>query len=124
MNTKIPGKEGEDLACMYIKDIGGKILSRNYSIRDAEIDIIFEEPVKDNPFDIRSYIVFAEVKLRNSGLSGSPYESVTKAKMKKIAKAAKQYLYVNHFPESTAIRFDVISIENGAISHYRDAFEP
>ena len=124
MNTKRQGKEGEDLACMYISEKGGKILSRNYAIRDAEIDIIYEEPVTDNPFDIRSYIVFTEVKSRNSGISGKPYESVTKAKIKKIVKAAKHYLYVNHYPESTAIRFDVISIENGEISHYRNAFEP
>ena len=124
MNTKRQGKEGEDLACMYINDTGGKILSRNYAIKDAEIDIIYEESAEENPFDIRSYIVFAEVKSRNSVLSGGPYESVTKSKIKKIVKAAKHYLYVNHYPESTAIRFDVISIENGAISHYRNAFEP
>lgn len=123
MNTREIGREGENLAVAYLVENNATILARNFCLRDAEIDIIFEEPAGHNRFGIDKYIVFAEVKYRNSESHGRAYESVNSGKIKKICKAAKVFMYKFHYPESTPVRFDVISIEKGSINHIKNAFD-
>ena len=51
------GAWGEDYAAAYLRRHGYRILTRNYSCRFGEIDIIASD---------RHYVVFVEVKLRAS----------------------------------------------------------
>ena len=122
MDTRKKGKWGEDLAIRYLLNIGCEIVARNYRLRDSEIDIIFKEKENDVSF-ISEYLVFAEVKYRNSALHGYGYEAVDAVKIAKISKAARYFLYTNHYSQDTPVRFDVISINGDKIDHFRNAFD-
>ena len=73
----IVGKNGENIACKYLEQIGYKIITRNYRNKYGEIDIIAKE--NDN-------YVFVEVKSRNTNKYGNPAEAVNKSKIEKSRK--------------------------------------
>lgn len=106
------GKNYEELAVKYLKDLGYKIIERNYLISDiGEIDII----VKD-----KKTLVFVEVKFRRNKDFGNPSEFVNKSKQLKITKTSLCYIKKNKI--KTDIRFDVVSICNNNIEHIKNAF--
>ena len=82
MTTLSEGKYGEDLACVYLKKAGYKILERNFRIRGGEIDIIAVD---------KQTLVYVEVKPRSSHRFGLPEEAVTYRKMNFLKRAAKFY---------------------------------
>ena len=100
MNKRKAGQEGEELAVKFLKKRGYRILSRNFSTRQGEIDIIGKD---------RNSIVFFEVKTRNSTGFGYPAESVTGTKAERIKKTALYYLMKNRLTD-TPYRFEVVSI--------------
>lgn len=97
--NKSVGDFGETSACTYLKHRGYKILERNYRNRGGEIDIIAEKG---------SYVVFVEVKTRNSEDFGAPSEAVNAVKQQKIANTAMAYI-MQHCPDND-FRFDVIEV--------------
>jgi putative endonuclease len=112
------GKKGEDLAVVYLKKNGYKILDRNVRTAYGEIDIVAKE---------RKTFCFVEVKMRGSDSCGSGLESITARKQKKIADTALFYLQEKNL-EDAEMRFDVISIdpdENGfsQIDFIKSAFD-
>ncbi len=96
----IIGKIGEEKASNYLINSGYRILERNFSCRQGEIDII--------AFDGK-YTVFFEIKARTNLEYGLPSEAVNKRKMKHMLNAIKYYLYI-HKIENTNIRIDVIEV--------------
>ena len=40
------GKDGEDVSCIYLEQIGYRIIERNFTCRQGEIDIIAKTPNK------------------------------------------------------------------------------
>lgn len=96
------GKFGEDIAYSYLLDNNYKILERNFSCSQGEIDIVSYDE-KNNE------IVFVEVKTRTSFEYGFPSEAVNKLKKKHILNSAKYYLYCKNL-EDRFVRFDVVEI--------------
>ena len=94
------GKAGEEISCIYLEQIGYRIIERNFSCRQGEIDIIAKD--KDE-------YVFIEVKTRSNINFGRPKEAVNEPKQKHIYKSTKFYLYL-HKLNDAFIRFDVIEI--------------
>ena len=82
-DRKSTGYFGEEIACKVLEKKGYRLLSRNYTIRGGEIDLVME---KDNE------IVFAEVKTRRNEHYGEAMESITPQKKKRILRAAEVYL--------------------------------
>lgn len=125
MDKRAVGERFEEMACAYMVEQGFRILERNFRCRQGEIDVIGEDG---------EYLVFAEVKYRASGVSGSPAEAVTVTKQKKICRTADYYRYCHGIGEDRAVRYDVIAIDgakgNGAgkqedglrIIWYKNAF--
>lgn len=111
MWNRLKGNIGEQEACSYLKKKGYKILEKNYRCLYGEIDII----AKHNNF-----IVFVEVKKRNSSLYGRGSDAVTNSKQRKIILTAENY--INEQSIKTPARFDVISIDSGEITHIENAF--
>lgn len=113
------GAWGEDYAAAYLRRHGYRILTRNYSCRFGEIDIIASD---------RHYVVFVEVKLRASDRFVRAGAYVTPAKQARIRTAASLWLAEHDTPLQP--RFDVIEIyaPNGTatkkpqINHMEDAF--
>ena len=99
-NTQI-GKNGEDLACEYLKKIGYKIIERNLHFsKNCELNIL--------ALDKSNTLIAIEVKTRKSNICGSPLEAITKKKYANI----KQGLltYINQHPEYKKLQIDAIGI--------------
>lgn len=115
-STKEKGKEGEDLAASLLIEKGFEIIERNYRYGKGELDIIARD---------KNFLVFVEVKSRESLEYGKPEEAITKKKMSQVRKIAEAYLAEKNITNEN-IRFDVVAILflNGEISieHYENAF--
>jgi putative endonuclease len=96
------GARGETLAYWYLRQAGYTIVARNRAARSGagEVDLIgWDGPV----------LSFVEVKTRMTADAGPPETAVTKAKQKRIARAANEYLRrLRRKPQS--YRFDIASI--------------
>ncbi|MFA4966869.1 MAG: YraN family protein [Candidatus Margulisiibacteriota bacterium] len=115
--SKDLGTSGEDAACQHLKNIGYKIIERNFRSQQGEIDII----AKDGEF-----LVFIEVKNYSFRSYGSPLGAVRKSKKQSIIHAAQTYLYKNNI-KNTNCRFDVLTIYrnhsgDAHIEYIKDAF--
>ena len=119
------GNLGERAAARYLRRNGYRIVRRNYTAADAEIDIIARK---------KELLSFVEVKTRNVKSLGKiemrPASSVTPDKQRKIIKCAACFL--GRYPEKPRVSFDVIEvyIEDGRIGvkikeikHIQNAFD-
>jgi uncharacterized protein (TIGR00252 family) len=91
---------GETVACAHMQGMGWEILDTRYTCRGGELDVV----ARDN-----ETVVFAEVKTRKCMSFGTPAESVTARKRKRMLTAAESYLSENSLGE-IACRFDVIEV--------------
>lgn len=119
VNKKSLGTEGEDIAVNYLQQKGFAVVERNYFHGHGEIDIIAIDP-RDN------YLVFIEVKTRNSLEYGDPAYSINKKKIGQIKKIAELYLAEKDIQQRDC-RFDVVTVllldpNNPQIEHYENAF--
>jgi putative endonuclease len=94
------GKIGEDIATIYLQDMGYEILVRNWRFERVELDIVAR---KD------SILVFCEVKTRRSVSHGVPSDAITPIKLQHIRTAALHWL-TNNQSRHKGIRFDAISV--------------
>lgn len=113
MNKRYEGSLYEQKAMDYLRDKGYRILTHNYYTKYGELDII---AYKD-----RTY-VFIEVKYRKSDKNGKPYEAVTYKKRQHIMRSSISFCQTNHIL-GEPMRFDIIDILSGVITHYENAFE-
>lgn len=93
------GRAGEEYTAQWLENHGYSIVERNYHSRFGEIDIIAKDP---------QYILFVEVKTRESGAMVSGAEAVTKSKQKKLIMTAQMYLQESRCPLQP--RFDVAAV--------------
>ena len=80
MDRRESGRIGEEIASAFLQKKGYTILTRNFSCRLGEIDIIARN---------KEYLTFVEVKLRKNAEHGEAREFVTRSKQKRILLAAK-----------------------------------
>ena len=115
MITQQIGKVAEEKALDYLTDKGFKLVTRNYSCYLGEIDLI----VRD-----KDYLVFIEVRSRNSMSYGGGIASITYAKRQKIIKTTSHFIIKHKLQDKHPLRFDVISIDgkSGSITWLKDAF--
>lgn len=115
MITQQAGQLAEDKALAYLNEKGLKLVSRNYSCRLGEIDLIMRD---------KNYLVFIEVRQRTSMQYGGGIGSITYAKRQKIIKTTSYYLLKHQLQDKYALRFDVVSIDSksGTITWLKDAF--
>ena len=112
MNSREIWVRGETAAREYLRGKGYVILDENYTGTIGEIDIVARQG------DI---IVFVEVKARESTDFGYPIEAVTPQKVRKICLTAQQYL-VSKRLMGRNVRFDVVEVLRGEITHTENAF--
>lgn len=103
----------EQLAGEYLERQGYRILETNFYSRFGEIDIVARDG---------NYLVFLEVKYRESVSSGYPGEAVGRRKQSRIYRTAQYYLYKNGLPADTPCRFDVAAIQGNEIMLIKNAF--
>ena len=94
------GKWGEDVAGRFLEEKGYRLLDTNYRCRWGEVDIVAQEGDE---------LVFVEVRTRRGAEFGTPEESVTAAKARRLIATAQDYLQQNGQEESEW-RIDLIAI--------------
>lgn len=113
--TQQTGQIAEERALEYLTVKGLKLVTRNYTCRLGEIDLIMRD---------MDYLVFIEVRSRINTNFGGGVASITYAKRQKIIKTTSHYMIKNQLHDKFPLRFDVISIdgEAGSITWIKDAF--
>ena len=109
------GNKAEEQAAKYLEEKGYKILARNFSSPMGEVDIIAQDKQKT--------LVFVEVKQRKTNLFGGGLAAVNKAKQRRITLTAAAYINKTKI-NYTALRFDIITVIAGVLTHYENAFLP
>lgn len=112
-NKRQIGMNYEKQAGAYLETQGYEILQYNFYCRMGEIDIIARDG---------AYLVFCEVKYRDTDEKGHPLESVSPAKQKKISQCALYYLSKQECTD-VACRFDVVGILGEEIVLIKNAFD-
>jgi putative endonuclease len=113
------GALGEEISESYLKNLGYRILDKNFRCKCGEIDLIAVN---------RGYICFIEVKTRYGVTFGMPSESVVYSKQRKIYNTAQVYIMKKNIVNSN-FRFDVIEVilnnNNNyfLVNHIKDAFQ-
>jgi putative endonuclease len=111
------GQRGENVAARFLRDLGYKIIVRNFRCELGEVDIIARDG---------KTLIFVEVKTRAYD-DPTPEDQVNTAKQHQVTKVARFYLSRYGTPQPAA-RFDVVAIvwptgRDPQIRHTPDAFE-
>ena len=114
------GRWGEKRSERFLKGKGFKTLTRNFSCRTGELDLVMVDP--------DGAIVFVEVKTRASEQFACAEAMITPGKKRRIKRAARYFLAC-HEIQDRICRFDVVTILLGPsgrpeIRHYENAFAP
>jgi putative endonuclease len=111
--SRASGLSSENQAAEWLIERGFRILERNFTVKGGEIDLVCDDA---------GTLVFVEVRARTSNDYGTPVETISAAKRRRIILAAKLYLLTRKIDER-ACRFDVVAIEDGQVTHLPDAFD-
>ena len=95
------GDQGERLAGEHLEALGWQVVERNWRCREGELDIVAVDP--------EGTLVFCEVKTRRSTRFGTPVESVTPEKARRLRRLAWGWLRA-HDRHGSGFRIDVIGV--------------
>ncbi len=102
MRTSVEiGASAEQTALRFMKDNDYRMIEANYHSRFGEIDLIMTKA---------NTLVFIEVRYRADTSHGTPLETITPSKTRKIIRTAEYFLLRNPQLREMEFRFDVISI--------------
>lgn len=101
MKRRETGALGEKMAVDYLREQGYRVRETNFRCREGEIDIIAE---KDD------FLVFVEVRTRRSTSFGTPEESVTPTKIKRLIAVGQAYIE-GHRDLQPCWRIDVVTVD-------------
>lgn len=122
MRTK--GFEIESTVSEYLQKQGIELVTRNFSCKMGEIDIVCKDKRNAKHPEV---LVFIEVRYRKNTSYGGAAESVTYTKQQKLIRTAQYYLMCNTWGQHLPCRFDVmaVSLENNLpkIDWIQDAFQ-
>lgn len=111
MTLKVAGKQRieqgrriEEAVAGHLEQHGLKLLSRNYTCRSGEIDLVMQQD---------KYLVFVEVRFRKHSGYGGAAASVDQRKQHKLLLAAQHYLQ-QHRAYNRPCRFDVVAVSPGS----------
>lgn len=118
MNSRDLGRTIEAHAEAFLVSKGLTSVDTNYCCRFGEVDLIMRDG---------GILVFVEVRGRRSGRFGTPAESVTAKKQRRIAVAAAHYLQRHAAFARLPCRFDVVGVVTGirppSVQWIKNAFD-
>jgi len=116
-STRERGRLAEDLAAAWLERHGLEVLARNHATRRGEVDLVCRDG---------EVLCFVEVRSRGTGTGGTPEESVTRRKARRVVAAATDWA-LRHGGLDRAIRFDVVAVRTGPgaprVEHFPGAFD-
>jgi putative endonuclease len=95
------GRRAEQAAGAWLESQGFEVLARNHATRRGEVDLVCREGAT---------VCFVEVRSRSRLDHGTPAESVTPAKARRVVAAATDWA-VRHGGLDRPMRFDLVSVE-------------
>jgi putative endonuclease len=96
------GQDAEKQAADFLRQRGYRIIETNVRFTIGELDIIAEDGAT---------LVFIEVRARRSSRFGSPEESLTAGKRRRVYRAVELYLQTRRLKEDRPMRIDVVAID-------------
>ncbi|MBI3178243.1 MAG: YraN family protein, partial [Deltaproteobacteria bacterium] len=98
--TRELGGRAEALAARHLQEQGYRIVARNHRCEGGEIDLIAYEG---------DVLCFVEVRSRKTADYGDPLETISRQKIYRVARAARDYIDTlpRPWPE---MRFDAVGI--------------
>lgn len=112
LSNRARGRWGEDQAARHYQRLGYRVIERNWSSPNGEIDLVLER---------NGVIVFAEVKARRSDRYGPAAAAVGPDKQRRIRRLAAEWLEI-HRPPRAGVRFDVVAITGVRLELIESAF--
>jgi len=113
------GARGEAIAVAHLVAAGYRVVARNWTVRDGEIDVIARAPEGDR-------LVFVEVRTRWRGAPVAPETTVTRPKQRRVERLARIFLARNAQRYAGMMAtFDVIGVwlPDEEVTHVPCAFE-
>jgi len=107
------GRAGEEAAALHLQEKGMQILEKNFRSRIGEVDIIALDG---------ETLVFAEVKSWAAYGIDALEQAIDAKKRHKIIETSKYFLALHRKYRYMAVRFDVIFVSPGGITHLASAF--
>jgi putative endonuclease len=104
-DKKKAGNRAEDSAQAHLERHGLRLLARNWSCRNGELDLVMLDG---------DTVVFVEVRYRRYAAWGGALESVDRRKQQKLIKAAQLFLQMESRWTKHPCRFDVVAIDAAA----------
>lgn len=101
MRRRAIGIAGEKAARCYLEEKGYQVIDLNYRCPLGEIDIVARDG---------STVVFVEVRTRTGECCGSPAESVTPGKIRRLEKLARHFMQRRYGREVPG-RFDLVAVQ-------------
>jgi putative endonuclease len=101
MDRQEVGKLGEKAAQKFLKKRGYRIRETGFRCHHGEIDIVAQK---------KDCLIFVEVRTKSNLEFGSPEESLTEAKKKKLIACALTYI-TSHQKLPSEWRIDVVAVE-------------
>jgi putative endonuclease len=95
------GRIGEAIALMHLRQLGFRLLEKNFRVLGGEIDLIMVD---------REPVVFVEVKSLVTTARDHPGEAVDEHKQRVLTRGALAYLKKRGWLERAA-RFDVVTVQ-------------
>lgn len=109
LSSKAKGQTAENAAKKFLLKQNLKLISQNFQFKLGEIDLIFTD---------KNTLIFVEVRSRKSSSHGSPVQTVTPNKQRRIIKTAKYFLCTHLKYQNFYCRFDIIGL-----TPYNDGFK-
>jgi putative endonuclease len=94
------GQWGEEQASRYLEVHGCRVIAANWRCTAGEVDLV----VRDG-----DWLAFVEVRTRRGRAYGTAEESITAAKLARMAAVAESYVYENEWEGDW--RLDVVAIQ-------------
>jgi len=117
-DRRASGARYEGIALAHLERAGLALITRNYSCRYGEIDLVMRA---------RDIVVFVEVRYRSASRFGDGVDSVGAAKRAKLVRAAGAFLADHPRLAGATCRFDVLAIAGStdapSIDWRQNAFE-
>jgi putative endonuclease len=104
------GHEAETAAAAWLEEQGFHVLARNHATKVGEVDLVCSEG---------ETLCFVEVRSRASEMLGTPAETISREKARRVARAAEDWAHRNGATERET-RFDVVAV---TLSDGRQTFE-
>ena len=112
--TRDIGQEHESRALAHLQNAGLSLVTRNYTAKVGEIDLIMSQ---------QETLVFVEVRFRSAGSFVDGLSTVGDTKRKRFIKAVKYYLLTHPKDAQRVLRFDVMSMSTHDIDWHQNAFD-